>query len=80
LRGERRKRAAIYVRVSTDEQSVENQEAELRATAERMGHEIVAVYRDKGFSGAKGRNGSMRDPGRLAPDRPQGLLAITRDY
>jgi DNA invertase Pin-like site-specific DNA recombinase len=57
LRGERRKRAAIYVRVSTDEQSVENQEAELRATAERMGHEIVAVYRDKGFSGAKGRNG-----------------------
>jgi DNA invertase Pin-like site-specific DNA recombinase len=51
------KRAAIYVRVSTDEQSVENQEAELRATAEHMGHEIVAVYRDKGFSGAKGRNG-----------------------
>jgi DNA invertase Pin-like site-specific DNA recombinase len=51
------KRAAIYVRASTDEQSVENQEAELRATAERMGHEIVAVYRDKGFSGAKGRNG-----------------------
>jgi DNA invertase Pin-like site-specific DNA recombinase len=51
------KRAVIYVRVSTDEQSVENQEAELRATAERMGHEIVAVYRDKGFSGAKGRNG-----------------------
>ena len=51
------KRAAIYVRVSTDEQSVENQEAELRATAERIGHEIVAVYRDKGFSGAKGRNG-----------------------
>jgi DNA invertase Pin-like site-specific DNA recombinase len=51
------KRAAVYVRVSTDEQSVENQEAELRATAERMGHEIVAVYRDKGISGAKGRNG-----------------------
>jgi DNA invertase Pin-like site-specific DNA recombinase len=51
------KRAAIYVRVSTDEQSVKNQEADLRATAERMGHEIVAVYRDKGFSGAKGRNG-----------------------
>jgi DNA invertase Pin-like site-specific DNA recombinase len=51
------KRAAIYVRVSTDEQSVENQEAELRATAERMGHEIIAVYRDKGISGAKGRNG-----------------------
>ena len=31
------------------QQSVENQEAELRATAERMGHEIVAVYRDKGI-------------------------------
>ena len=37
-------RAAIYLRVSTDEQTTENQERELRAAAERIGHEIVAVF------------------------------------
>jgi DNA invertase Pin-like site-specific DNA recombinase len=50
------KRAAIYLRVSTDEQTLENQEESLRAAAARMGHEIVAVYRDKGISGSKGRD------------------------
>ena len=49
-------RAAIYLRVSTDEQTTDNQERELRAAAERMGHEIVAVYRDAGISGSKGRD------------------------
>ncbi len=55
-------RAAIYLRVSTDEQTTDNQERELRATAERAGHEVVAMYRDAGISGAKGRDkrpGSM---------------------
>jgi DNA invertase Pin-like site-specific DNA recombinase len=47
-------RAAIYLRVSTDEQTTDNQERELRAAAERIGHEIVAVYRDAGISGSKG--------------------------
>ena len=50
------KRAAIYLRVSTDDQTTENQERELREVAERSGHEIVAVYRDDGISGAKGRD------------------------
>ena len=49
-------RAAIYLRVSTDEQTTDNQERELRAAAGRMGHEIVQVYRDAGISGAKGRD------------------------
>ena len=49
-------RAAIYLRVSTDEQTTDNQERELRATAERAGREVVAVYRDAGISGAKGRD------------------------
>jgi DNA invertase Pin-like site-specific DNA recombinase len=49
-------RAAIYLRVSTDDQTTENQERELRATAERAGHEVVAVYRDEGISGSKGRD------------------------
>jgi DNA invertase Pin-like site-specific DNA recombinase len=49
------KRAAIYVRVSTDKQTVENQIRELRQIAERRGWEIVEEYRDAGISGAKGR-------------------------
>ena len=51
------KRAAIYVRVSTDQQSVENQLRELRQIAERRGWEVVKEYQDAGISGAKGRNG-----------------------
>ncbi|MGB8741551.1 MAG: recombinase family protein [Xanthobacteraceae bacterium] len=51
-----RKRAAIYVRVSTDKQTVENQERELRQIAERRGWEIVVEYRDAGVSGARGRD------------------------
>jgi DNA invertase Pin-like site-specific DNA recombinase len=49
-------RAALYLRVSTTEQTTENQERELRIVAERMGHEIVEVYQDLGFSGSKGRD------------------------
>jgi DNA invertase Pin-like site-specific DNA recombinase len=50
------KRAAMYVRVSTDKQTVENQLRELRQIAERRGWEVVEEYHDAGISGAKGRN------------------------
>jgi DNA invertase Pin-like site-specific DNA recombinase len=49
------KRAAIYVRVSTDGQTVDNQRRELEQAAERAGWEIVGVYDDNGVSGAKSR-------------------------
>ncbi len=49
------KRAALYVRVSTDKQTVENQVRELRQIAERRGWEVVEEYHDAGISGAKGR-------------------------
>jgi len=49
------KRAAIYVRVSTDKQTIENQLRELRRIAEHRGWKIVEEYRDAGISGAKGR-------------------------
>jgi DNA invertase Pin-like site-specific DNA recombinase len=51
-----RRRAALYLRVSTREQTTENQERELREVAVRMGCEIVQVYQDQGISGAKGRD------------------------
>jgi DNA invertase Pin-like site-specific DNA recombinase len=50
------RRAAIYSRVSTDRQTTENQERELREVAERSGWQIVETYRDTGISGAKGRD------------------------
>ena len=48
-------KVAIYVRVSTNEQTTENQVRELKTWADRAGHEIVAIYDDNGVSGAKGR-------------------------
>jgi DNA invertase Pin-like site-specific DNA recombinase len=50
------KRAAMYVRVSTDAQTVENQIRERRQIAERRGWEVIEIYRDAGISGAKGRD------------------------
>ena len=49
------KRAVIYVRVSTDKQTIENQLRELHRMAEHRGWEVVKEYRDAGISGAKGR-------------------------
>ncbi|RWO87964.1 MAG: recombinase family protein [Mesorhizobium sp.] len=45
-------RAALYLRVSTDQQTTDRQERELREVAGRTGWEIVQVYRDHGVSGA----------------------------
>jgi DNA invertase Pin-like site-specific DNA recombinase len=53
---ERKRNAALYVRVSTDGQTVENQVRELRQIAERRGWQVVEVYSDPGISGAKGRD------------------------
>jgi DNA invertase Pin-like site-specific DNA recombinase len=50
------KRAAIYLRVSTQDQTTSNQEHELRQAAERAGWQVAKVYKDHGISGAKGRN------------------------
>src|SRR5262245_31540604 len=50
------KRAVLYLRVSTVDQTTANQERELREIAGRMGAEITKVYRDHGISGAKGRD------------------------
>jgi DNA invertase Pin-like site-specific DNA recombinase len=48
--------AAVYLRVSTLDQTTANQEHELRDVAARMGIEIIKVYRDYGVSGVKGRD------------------------
>lgn len=57
-------RAAIYLRVSTDEQreSLDAQERGARAWCERTGAAVVSVYRDEGVSGAEWtRRDGVRD-------------------
>lgn len=46
-------KAAIYVRVSTADQTTLNQEIELKRYCEREGFEIYKLYKDEGVSGAK---------------------------
>lgn len=52
---ERDKRAALYLRVSTGEQTTENQRLALTEEASRRGWTIAREYEDAGISGAKGR-------------------------
>lgn len=55
MRKDGQKRAALYVRVSTDRQTIDNQIAKLTEVAKARGWEIVATFSDAGISGAKGR-------------------------
>ena len=50
------KRVALYLRVSTEDQTIENQRYELDAVAARHGWQIVATFADEGISGSKGRD------------------------
>ena len=50
------KRIAIYLRVSTGEQTTENQRRELEEVAARHGWRVVEFFEDAGISGAKGRD------------------------
>jgi DNA invertase Pin-like site-specific DNA recombinase len=52
----RHNRAAIYLRVSRDYQTTENQRPVLARVAEHRGWLIVQAYEDQGISGAKGRD------------------------
>lgn len=49
-------RTALYLRVSTAEQTTENQRLELVKLAELRGWQVTEVYEDAGISGAKGRD------------------------
>jgi len=60
-------RAAVYLRVSTGEQTVENQRRDLEAAAAQRGWTIVSSYADEGVSGARGR------------DKRPGLDAMLKD-
>jgi DNA invertase Pin-like site-specific DNA recombinase len=61
------RRAALYLRVSTTDQTTENQRLVLEATCDQRGWEIVHTYSDNGISGSKGR------------DKRPGLDALLKD-
>jgi DNA invertase Pin-like site-specific DNA recombinase len=50
------KRVALYLRVSTDQQTTDNQRIELERVAQQRGWEVTQVYQDAGISGAKSRD------------------------
>ena len=49
------KRAVLYLRVSKNEQTIENQRIELERVATAKGWRVVATFKDEGISGAFGR-------------------------
>lgn len=49
-------RAALYTRVSTNHQTIENQHSELMRVGSLRGWAIVESFKDEGLSGAKGRS------------------------
>jgi DNA invertase Pin-like site-specific DNA recombinase len=49
------KRVALYCRVSTPDQHLDNQLFQLRDLAAKRGYEIVGEYSDRGISGTKAR-------------------------
>jgi DNA invertase Pin-like site-specific DNA recombinase len=49
------KKCALYVRVSSPEQHVENQLLDLRKLAAQRGFEVSREYCDRGISGSKAR-------------------------
>ena len=51
------RRAALYARISTsDGQTTENQLLHLHEAAARLGWTVVAIHRDEGISGTRGRD------------------------
>jgi DNA invertase Pin-like site-specific DNA recombinase len=50
------KRVAIYLRVSTGEQTTDNQKRELKSVDARHDWHVVDFFEDTGISGAKGRD------------------------
>jgi DNA invertase Pin-like site-specific DNA recombinase len=67
---------AIYCRVSTDDQSCERQERDLRAFAERAGHIIVGVYKETA-SGTKNDRAQRKKVMALAQTREINAILVT---
>lgn len=72
----RYKQAAIYCRVSTEDQSCERQERDLQAFAERAGYKIVAVHKETA-SGTKTNRQARQEVMKLAQARKIDAVLVT---
>jgi DNA invertase Pin-like site-specific DNA recombinase len=71
-----RTRTAVYLRVSTDDQTVENQRRELAAYIEARGWTVTREYADEGISGSKERRPALDELLRDAKRRRFDLVAV----
>src|SRR6266436_4613546 len=55
------KRAALYVRVSSEEQNTAAQERALREYVQRRGWKLQQIYRDQGISGASSNRPALNE-------------------
>jgi putative DNA-invertase from lambdoid prophage Rac len=67
---------AIYCRVSTDDQSCDRQERDLRAFAERAGHQVVAVFKETA-SGARNDRAERKEVIAMAQARQIEAVLVT---
>jgi DNA invertase Pin-like site-specific DNA recombinase len=65
----------MYLRVSTTDQTVENQRRDLEQVAAQRGWQIVETYIDEGVSGAKGRD-KRPEFDRMCKDAARGKLDL----
>lgn len=70
------KRVALYARVSTKDQNLENQLLLLRAWASRAGHDIVAEFADDGVSGKRDRRPALNRLCATLTRREADLVAV----
>jgi putative DNA-invertase from lambdoid prophage Rac len=69
-------RAAIYCRVSTDDQSCERQQRDLKAFAKRAGYEVVGIFQEQA-SGADNNRPQRRKVLDLARNREIDAILVT---
>ena len=70
------KKCAIYARVSTPDQCIDNQLYDLRIFAEQRGYEVAAEYTDVGVSGSKARRPGLDAMLRAARKRRFSVLIV----
>lgn len=73
--GSKEVRCAIYLRVSTADQTTDNQQIDLERAAAQRGWRVVETYVDHGVSGAKGRD-ARPEFDRLCRDAAAGKVDI----
>lgn len=58
---QKKKKIAIYIRVSTDQQTTDLQRRELLEFVERRGWQVFRIYEDFGISGTHGNRPALRE-------------------